>query len=96
VLDHLVSLDLSNNQLCRLPDSFGKLVSLQRLDLYGNQLTSLPLTFWQLKKLRWLDLKKNPLQGELQELASKCVTAEDCSRCATQVGQVSPWAGKMS
>ncbi len=84
-LTHLVSLDLSKNQLCRLPDSFGNLTSLKKLDLYGNQLTSLPLTFWKLKKLNLLDLKKNQLEGELQEVAAKCVSPADCTRCATQV-----------
>ena len=85
MLNHLLSLDLSSNQLKTLPEAFGKLSLLQKLDLYSNQLTFLPLSFWQLKKLRWLDLKKNPLEDDLKEAAGKCVSPQDCTQCANQV-----------
>ena len=85
ILTHLVNLDLSNNHLQSLPESFGNLISLQKLDLYSNQLSTLPLSFWHLKKLRWLDLKKNPLEKELEDAAGTCVSVEGCTKCASQV-----------
>ena len=80
-----MGLDLSNNELTHLPNSFCKLLQLQKLDLYSNQLTTLPANFWHLKKLRWLDLKNNPLEARLKEAAGTCVSAAECSQCATKV-----------
>ena len=62
MLDHIISLDLSNNKVFELPDSFGDLVDLKKLNLYQNGLTKLPHTFAQLTQLRWLNLAGNSLK----------------------------------
>ena len=84
-LAHLISLDLSNNQLTELPENFGQLVLLQRLDLYSNKLKALPLSFARLKQLKWLDLKNNDLQPELATVAGTCVDGKECKECAQKV-----------
>jgi Leucine-rich repeat (LRR) protein len=52
-------LDLSNNKLTSLPDSFGNL-KVNRLYLSNNKLTSLPDSFGNLK-LNYLNLSNNKL-----------------------------------
>ncbi|XP_050295445.1 leucine-rich repeat-containing protein 59-like [Anthonomus grandis grandis] len=56
------SLDLSNNRLTSLPDTFISLTFLTKLDLSKNELTELPEEFGQLSKLKYLDLYKNNLE----------------------------------
>ena len=84
-LKHLVSLDLSKNQLTELPHSIGQLSNLKRLSLYGNQLTTLPLEFSLLKQLVFLDLKNNPLEEELAAVAGTCTDEQECTECAKKV-----------
>ena len=79
-LMHLVSIDLSKNQLKQLPANFGSLRKLQHLDLYSNSLTSLPLSLCYMKQLQWLDLKDNPLTEPLKSIAGDCI---DDSQCKT-------------
>jgi len=55
-------IDLSNNFLSKLPDSFTALNHLIVLDLSRNQLTSLPQSFGDLNKLIRLDLYSNQLR----------------------------------
>ncbi|XP_054163895.1 leucine-rich repeat-containing protein 59-like [Oppia nitens] len=54
--------DLSNNSLVRLPDSFTSLTHLVVLDLSKNQLRELPQRFGDLNKLVRLDLYSNQLR----------------------------------
>ena len=57
----LTSLDLDDNQLTSLPDSFGNLSALIELGLHNNQLTSLPDSFGDLTALTELRLDQNKL-----------------------------------
>jgi len=81
-LMHLVSIDLSKNQLKQLPANFGSLRKLQHLDLYSNSLTSLPLSLCYMKQLQWLDLKDNPLTEPLKSIAGDCIDDSQCKQCA--------------
>ena len=87
-MKNVLELDISNNLLTKLPESFGQLVQLQRLDLYENKLTELPVSFAELERLRWLDLKKNPLNVELAKAAGDCVSAAECKECAKNVSRL--------
>ena len=70
----LQELDLWENQLTNLPESFGQLRNLQTLSLAFNQLTNLPESFGQLQNLKFLSLRNNQLTslsesiGQLQNL----------------------------
>ncbi|MFM5998233.1 MAG: COR domain-containing protein, partial [Dolichospermum sp.] len=55
------TLDLSNNQLTRLPKAIAQLSNLRELDLSYNQLTTLPEAIAQLSNLSRLDLSNNQL-----------------------------------
>ncbi|QZA59211.1 NEL-type E3 ubiquitin ligase domain-containing protein [Candidatus Rhabdochlamydia porcellionis] len=57
----LKELDLSENQLTTLPDTFRNLSRLTRLSLSTNQLTTLPKTLGNLSQLTMLDLGTNQL-----------------------------------
>ncbi|KAI1786460.1 hypothetical protein LXA43DRAFT_952578 [Ganoderma leucocontextum] len=57
----LKTIDLHNNKLASLPDSFADLMSLVHVDLSHNQLTSLPTNFWALPHLSTLNLSHNSL-----------------------------------
>ncbi|CDO71798.1 hypothetical protein BN946_scf184939.g22 [Trametes cinnabarina] len=57
----LKTVDLHNNKLTALPDSFRDLTALTSVDLSHNQLTSLPANFWALPNLTTLNLSHNAL-----------------------------------
>ncbi|KAI0351781.1 L domain-like protein [Trametes cingulata] len=57
----LKTVDLHNNKLTALPDSFADLTALTVVDLSHNQLTSLPTNFWALPNLTTLNLSHNAL-----------------------------------
>jgi hypothetical protein len=59
--EKLERLDLSKNQLDKLPEDFGKLSNLRHLDLDGNQLEMLPEDFCKLSNLKTLYLEGNRL-----------------------------------
>ncbi|XP_050413834.1 uncharacterized protein LOC126828227 [Patella vulgata] len=65
-LPHLSYLDLSNNALQKLPDSFGLLFHLKTLMVQHNKLRELPEAFVHLVKLEKIDLSYNQLR-ELPE-----------------------------
>jgi internalin A len=55
-------LDLSNNQLTKLPSEIAKLTKLTYLNLRNNQLTIFPANITKLTNLTRLDLRKNQLR----------------------------------
>ncbi|KAI0790037.1 hypothetical protein C8Q75DRAFT_137453 [Abortiporus biennis] len=57
----LKTIDLHNNQLTTLPDSFADLTALAVLDLSHNKLESLPMNIWALPNLTTLNLSYNNL-----------------------------------
>ena len=64
-LRQLVSLDLSNNEISKLPESWEQVASLRELNLAGNQLTTLPRQFCTgvlAKSLRQLILSSNLIE----------------------------------
>lgn len=83
-LTQLIKLDLSNNELKFLPESFGSLINLKHLDLFNNKIESLPLSFGNLRKLQYLDLRKNSLTPALQNVVGPCLTTKDCALSAKQ------------
>ena len=72
-LNKLTNLDLSGNEISRLPSAIGILTNLTFLNLSQNLLTSLPENIWQLAKLTRLDLSKNKLtilSSEIRKLTN--------------------------
>ncbi|KAI0671315.1 hypothetical protein C8Q78DRAFT_1028265 [Trametes maxima] len=57
----LKTVDLHNNKLTALPDSFADLTALTAVDLSHNELTSLPTNFWALPNLTSLNISHNDL-----------------------------------
>ncbi|KAI0081021.1 hypothetical protein K474DRAFT_1636658 [Panus rudis PR-1116 ss-1] len=57
----LKTIDLHNNKLTALPETFADLTALTILDLSHNNLTSLPTNFWALPALTTLNLSHNHL-----------------------------------
>jgi len=68
-LRHLVTMDVSYNNLQYLPSEVGELGKLETLHLFHNNLRELPLEFGRLWKLRTLTLEGNPLVAPLQSIA---------------------------
>ncbi|MDP3531817.1 MAG: leucine-rich repeat domain-containing protein [Alphaproteobacteria bacterium] len=72
----LKNLNIPENQLAGLPESFGNLTNLTGLDLHNNQLISLPESFGNLIKLKTLRLSRTELTslpnslGNLTQLTS--------------------------
>jgi Leucine-rich repeat (LRR) protein len=56
-------LNVSENELPKLPPEIGKLVSLQTLSVMDNQLTDLPSEIGKLVALKWLYVSRNQLTG---------------------------------
>lgn len=61
LIDTLIELDLSDNDIETLPDEICLLVSLKKLKLEGNRITRLPTQFPGLYKLEKLYLNNNDL-----------------------------------
>ncbi|KAI0090951.1 hypothetical protein BDY19DRAFT_991554 [Irpex rosettiformis] len=59
----LKAIDLHNNKLTSLPDSFADLTVLTSLDLSHNELNNLPTNFWALPSLATLNLSHNHLES---------------------------------
>ena len=63
MLENLILLNLSYNQLRDIPSSLGKLLNLKQLDLSHNFIKNLPKELWKLKNLKFLGLSENRLEG---------------------------------
>jgi len=59
----LESINLSGNQIAKLPISMSSLTRLTHLDLAGNDFSKIPSVLKNLQRLQWLDLRKNPALG---------------------------------
>ncbi|XP_046886160.1 leucine-rich repeat-containing protein 18 [Hypomesus transpacificus] len=72
--DTLDELDLSRNQLQKLPDCIGDMLSLKSLDLHSNQLEVVPMSIGQLVELSHLNLSNNLLTSEGLPQSLGCLT----------------------
>ena len=68
-LRHLVTLDLSNNNLVSLDESFTTFHRLHNINVSNNQISSIHPIFSSFKNLKLLDISKNKLSGDLNQLA---------------------------
>jgi Leucine-rich repeat (LRR) protein len=57
-------LNLSNNQIVKIPEAVGDMENLAVLDLSDNQITQLPTTLDNLKKLKHFDLVGNSVNAK--------------------------------
>lgn len=74
LLEDLIELDLSFNELTYLPTSIGKLKKLKRLNLSGNKIKTLPKEFENLTSLEFLDFDGNPIGRVPVEISSQGVS----------------------
>jgi len=59
----LTELDVSNNNLIRLPNEIGKLKRLVQLDISGNQIQQLPPNIGNMDGLVWLNMEDNKIDA---------------------------------
>lgn len=64
-------LNLSNNQLNKLPDEFADLTQLLRLDISHNLFLSLPKVVFKLPKLRQLKANNNAIIGKNYSISTQ-------------------------
>lgn len=64
----VADLNLSNNQLNKLPDELADLTQLLRLDISHNLFLSLPKVVFKMPKLRQLKANNNAIIGELTHI----------------------------
>ena len=92
--NNIVELCIYDKYLKDLPESFGKLTSLQILDLNQNQLAKLPKSIIQLKSLQKLDLSKNRLKnlpesfGQLPSLQTLNLSSNRLTTLPESFGQL--------
>lgn len=60
----ITDLNLSHNQMAKLPDEIADLKSLERLDISHNTFISLPNSIFRIPKLRVLNANNNHIVGE--------------------------------
>ena len=78
------TLDMYNNQLINIPESFGQLVNLQTLDLRRNKLINIPDSFGQLMNLQKLNLGANQLIN-IPESFGQLVNLQTLGLCDNQL-----------
>lgn len=57
----LITCDLSNNNIHKLPDNIDSLKSIVSLDISGNPISSLPPSIYKLKKLQYINIKNTQI-----------------------------------
>lgn len=77
-LTHVTELDLSCNQLKKLPDNIGSFSSLRWLDLHSNKLESVPDSIGKLVRLTHLNLCNNRLTSASLPCAMGLLTDLKC------------------
>ncbi|XP_004365611.2 hypothetical protein CAOG_00740 [Capsaspora owczarzaki ATCC 30864] len=93
-LQHLLSLNLSDNSLQSLPDEIGRLTNLEELFLHYNALESLPSSITKLTKLAELRLKNNRLSqlpvdmGQWKNLRILIVTNNRLESLPDSIGEL--------
>jgi hypothetical protein len=75
------ALNLSHNQLQRVPTELLRFTRLTSLDLSHNQLTDLPLGLFRLPRLNCLELDGNPLPSELRHPDFAAAASAMATRC---------------
>lgn len=66
-----IDLNISNNQINKLPDEFASLTQLLRLDISHNLFLSLPRAVFKMPKLRQLKANNNAIIGKLRLFLNK-------------------------
>jgi Leucine rich repeat len=73
----ITELNLSNNQMAKLPDELADMSSLQILDISHNSFLSLPMVVFKMAKLRKLLANNNAIIGEW---CARCVVVDSSNR----------------
>lgn len=60
----ITDLNLSHNQMAKLPDEIADLRSLERLDISHNTFITLPTSIFRIPKLKQLNTSNNHIVGE--------------------------------
>jgi Leucine-rich repeat (LRR) protein len=94
-LNNISSLDLSDNELTKLPSSIGQLEKLNTLWLSENQLTSLPESIGDLESLSMLFLMRNQLTS-LPEAIGNLINLEILALENNQLTELPPVIGQLS
>jgi hypothetical protein len=79
---NLGALNISHNQLLRVPRELLRFTRLTSLDLRHNQLTDLPWDLFRLPRLNWVELDGNPaLPSELRHTDFAAAASAMAARC---------------
>ena len=68
---YLVSLDLRDNSLSKLPESLLSLKLLERIDLTNNNISGLPYTLGLMENLKAVTLEGNPMRGIRRDVIAR-------------------------
>jgi hypothetical protein len=92
---NLTELDLSKNEISKIPHELSKLINLNTLDLSSNNIKQLPEAISQLAKLRSLNLNNNQIEvlygfiSKLTNLAELSVADNNLKALAPKIGDMS-------
>jgi len=66
-MQHLISINLANNNFSSFPEKLTEIATLERIDLEGNSITEIPVEkLSAMPALKWLNMKSNPLATDTQ------------------------------
>jgi len=90
-LDYLRKLNLDGCRLSKVPDSLGRLSSLEVLDLSGNNFSTIPLSINKLFELQYLGLRNCERLESLPELPPRLskLDADNCKSLRTIISSSS-------